>query len=202
MAVALIALGVVIAGDRIGWYRLDVAAALAVLLGVVGVGLVVGAVLGAGRSLIAPAAILLVLTVGAAAVGRVHVAGGIGDRTIRPATVAEATDGYDHGIGQVTVDLRDLATQLPARETVTVPVDLGIGDLRVLVPDGVDLEVAADVGIGRVDALDRSSDGVGNDETFRFNDPNSDRSLRLDLDVGIGHVDVDMERVPAGAGTR
>ena len=89
MAVALIALGAVLAGDRFGWYRLDVAAALAVLLAITGVGLVVGAFIGGGRGLIAPAAVLLVLTIAAAGVGRVHVDGAIGERTMRPSTVAE-----------------------------------------------------------------------------------------------------------------
>jgi hypothetical protein len=188
----------VLAGDRFGWYRLDVAAALAVLLAITGVGLVVGAFIGGGRGLIAPAAVLLVLTIAAAGVGRVHVNGAVGERTVRPVTIAEAEDGYDHGIGQLTVDLRGL--DRADEDEVTISVDLGVGEVKVLVPEGTNLEVVTDVGIGKVDVLDREAEGVGNDDTFRFEDPASNQKLRLEIDVGIGHVDVD--RVPAATGAR
>jgi hypothetical protein len=199
LAAALVALGIAAAGDLWGWYRLDLAEALATLLGVVGLGLVAGAFVGAGRALVLPALVLLPLTLGAAQVGHLHLGGGIGEREFRPTTVAEASGGYEHGIGKMIVDLRDLG-DLPATSgTVRVPIRLGIGEVQVLVPDGVDLDVGAHLGAGEVEVLDRRASGTRVEQTFHIDDPHTARTLQLDIDGGVGHIDVQHQ---AGGGGR
>jgi hypothetical protein len=187
LAVALIALGMAVAGDLVGWYRLDLAEGLATVLGVVGLGLVVGAFTGGGRALVLPALLLLPLTMGAAQLGRVHLGGGIGERDYRPTTVSEASDGYHHGVGQVTVDLRDLSW---SAGTVRVPVRLGIGEVRVWVPGGVDLDVDTHLGAGQIEVLGRRASGTRLDQRFEIDDPQANRTLQLDVEGGIGHVEV------------
>jgi hypothetical protein len=196
-AAALVGLGLAVVGDRLGWYDLDGAAALALLFGVVGLGMVVGAFIGGGRSLIFPALLLGPLALAAAVLGDTSIWGPIGEREVVPTTVADIGDGLDHGIGQYTVDLRRL--EWPG-VTVDVPVKVGIGELQVSVPDDVDVVVDATVGAGRIDAVGRSASGTSLDEHLAYDDPSTDRTIHLEVDVGVGHVEVD--RVATGAGAR
>lgn len=196
-AVSLLALGLAGIGDRLGLFDLDLTAALALLLGIVGVGLVVGAVIGGGRWLLLPALLLGPLAIGTAMVGSLNLGAGVGDVEVRPAGLAEIGGGLEHGIGTFTVDLRDFEW---TGDRAEVPVDLAVGELRVTVPDGVDLVVDAEVAAGQVDALDRQASGTGVEETFTFDDPASTRTLRLRLDVGVGHIVVERAGEPATSG--
>ena len=196
-AAALLGLGVAAIGDRIGLFDLDLAAVLALLLGIVGVGLVVGAFIGGGRWLLLPALVLGPLAIGAAMVGSLNLAAGVGEAEVRPRNPAEIGDGLEHGIGSFTVDLRDFEW---SGDSAQVPVDLAVGELRVTVPDDVDLVVDAEVAAGQVDALDRQVSGTSVEETFAFDAAGTSRTLRLQLDVGVGHVLV--ERAGERAGVR
>ena len=67
----------------------------------------------------------------------VPLAGGVGDRTERPATPAELRD-YQLGAGDFLLDLRQL--QVPPG-TTTVDARVGVGELAVEVPDGITVRV-------------------------------------------------------------
>lgn len=195
LAAGLLALGVAVLGDRLGWYRLDAAEALAVLLATIGIGLVVGAFVGGGRLLILPALLLLPLTVAAARIDRLDLHGGIGERTLVAADVGEATKGYHHGVGAFSLDLRGLKWE---SGQLRVPVELEVGELRVTVPAGVDLDVTAHVGAGQADVLATAGSGTGVERRVTDDDPTTDRTLVLDARVGLGHLVV--ERAPAAGG--
>ena len=200
-AVALLGLGLAAIGDRLGLFDLDLTATLALLLGIVGVGLVVGAFVGGGRWLLLPALVLGPLAIGAAMVGSLNLGAGVGNAEARPLGPAEVGDGLEHGIGTYTVDLRDFEW---TGDNAEVPVDLAVGvELRVTVSDGVDLVVDAEVAVGQVDGLDRQASGTGVEETFTFDEPGSTWTLHLRLDVGVGHIVVERAGEPAnsGAGT-
>ena len=113
-AAALLGLGVAALGDHLDLYDLDLAAVLALLLGIVGIGLIVGAFVGGGRWLLLPALVLGPLAIGAATVGSLNLSAGVGDAEVQPTTMTEIGDGLEHGIGNYTVDLRGL--QWPARD--------------------------------------------------------------------------------------
>jgi predicted membrane protein len=116
----------------------------------------------------------------------VPLAGGVGDRTERPATPAELTT-YELGAGDLLVDLRQL--QVPPG-TTAVEARVGVGELVVEVPDGVSFQVVASSGLGEVQVLGEQEGGVANrvDATV---EAGGDRRLELDLRVGIGQVRVE-----------
>jgi predicted membrane protein len=114
--------------------------------------------------------------------------GPIGDRTEHPTTVLDLEETYRQSIGELEVDLRDLA--LPAG-TTEVAASVGIGELTVYVPDDVRVEVDADVTGGEADIFGesmsgRNIEGIFQEEGVRPNAP----VLDLDVDVGFGDLEV------------
>jgi phage shock protein PspC (stress-responsive transcriptional regulator) len=107
----------------------------------VGVLLVISAFRGGARWLIIPAAVLAV-PLGAVAAADIHFSDGIGERHYRPASFSSVpADGYELGIGQLLVDLRELPWR--SDTVLDLNVDLGMGELAVAVPENVC--VSADV---------------------------------------------------------
>jgi hypothetical protein len=116
----------------------------------------------------------------------VPLAGGVGDRTERPATPAELTE-YELGAGDFLLDLQQL--QVPPG-TTAVQARVGVGELVVELPDGVSARVVASSGLGEVQVLGEQESGFANrvDTTV---DAGGDRRLELDLRVGMGQVRVE-----------
>jgi phage shock protein PspC (stress-responsive transcriptional regulator) len=129
-------------------------------------------------------ALVLVAAAIFAAVFRVHVDDGIGDRTYTVYDVRDLRSSYELGIGDLRVDLANV--QLPPGEThVRGRVD--VGQLLVVVPRGVALQVRADADFGTVHLLGESSEGRKVDKSF---DQRGSRVLVLDAHVGAGSVHV------------
>jgi phage shock protein PspC (stress-responsive transcriptional regulator) len=132
------------------------------------------------------AALILGLPAGATAAADIHFDGGIGEREYRPAALTDLpSDGYDFGVGQMTVDLRDL----PWTEGQTVPLstELGIGQLIVSVPPDVCVDADAKGKAGELLVRGEVSDGV--DLEIDQSQPQG-RAPRLDLsaDIQIGQL--------------
>jgi phage shock protein PspC (stress-responsive transcriptional regulator) len=139
------------------------------------------------RMAIALGTVLALLLVGAAVVAAtfdVHLGNGIGDRSYVVAGTHDLRSSYKLGIGDMTVDLRDV--RLTSRET-HVKTRVDIGNLRVIVPKDVALQVRGDAQLGEVHVLAKSDDGrhaaTSVVETGR-------RVLILDTHVGVGQVRV------------
>lgn len=162
----------------------------AIVAGVViaiGVALVVAALIGESRWrwLIVPA-LVLALPAGAVAAGDVSFDGGIGERDYRPTSAAELpADGYDLGVGQMTVDLRGL--DWPRDRSVEVDTDMGVGQTVVSVPARVCVEGDANASVGHV--LVRGREGSGIDAEVTEGPPvgNAPR-LVLDAEVDGGEI--------------
>jgi predicted membrane protein len=123
-----------------------------------------------------------------ALVVRVPIFAGIGDRIAHPVAFASVGTRYEHGIGNLEVDLQDVS--FPAGKT-HVKATLGIGDLLVRVPKNVTLVVDAHAGTGKVNLLGRTDDGTSVND--RLTDPGAKgtaRILELDARVGLGEVEV------------
>ena len=106
------------------------------------------------------------------------------ERSIHRATsVRQILDEYDLGIGSLFIDLRDVDF---AGQTVATEVDLGIGEVRVYLPDGVSAEVEGDVGMGLLQVGDQGHRGLGIHAVYHLE--GSEGTLLLDADVGIGQV--------------
>jgi Cell wall-active antibiotics response 4TMS YvqF len=150
-----------------------------------GAAVLVGAFLKPLRWLVLPA-VMLGLSGGVVAAADVDLHGGIGDRDYRPASAADLKDKYKLGMGQLVVDLRH--TQLP-RGDVPLKLDLGIGEARLIVPDGVCVATAADVGAGNVHLDGHDNGGVDVNVDERPIAGTGTRVL-LDAQVGLGEVRV------------
>ncbi len=131
----------------LGPLDVSVAGYLALALGIVAAGLVVGAWLGRGRGLIAIGLVLAGLLGIASITGRIDggVNRGAGDVTWAPTTVAELSDRYSHGIGDTTLDLSAIDFTGADR---TVELRLNVGDATVILPDNVDVVVHAQIDAG------------------------------------------------------
>jgi phage shock protein PspC (stress-responsive transcriptional regulator) len=189
ISLALVAAGTMILLDRIGAWHVHPVPFLAVLLGIVGGGLVVGAFAGRAHGLVALGA---VLTLAMAIASAVPAAGarGTGDVTWWPvSTTSIPSHGYSWAAGDATLDLSSTAL---ASDTV-VPVSVATGNLLVLVPSDVVLVIRAHVGLGSVVLPDGfSSNGIGRtvDTSYSAVTAEARGTLTLRLDVGAGTLEV------------
>jgi phage shock protein PspC (stress-responsive transcriptional regulator) len=134
----------------------------------------------------ATAALLAVAAAGALAA--VDAKGGIGDRLERPRTPADLEHEYELGAGELELDLSQL--ELAAGET-RVRARVGFGELDIILPAGVAVDVSADVKWGDAEVLGREEDGRHLHE--RVVDPgfaDADRRLVVDADVRGGELRV------------
>jgi phage shock protein PspC (stress-responsive transcriptional regulator) len=188
--VALVCLLVLLAAG--GFFGVFAAAALgggvvvAVLAVVTGLVLVATAFVGGPRWLILPA-VVLVLPLAIVAAADIDFDGGFGEREYRPATVSELRGGYDVGMGELIVDLRDL--DLPAGRT-NVNVDVGAGRALVLVPENACVSSDVQIGIGHSDVLDRDHDGVDVAYAAAASAPPGTPEVHVDADMGVGELEV------------
>lgn len=153
----------------------------------IGVLLVIAAFRGGARWLIVPA-LALALPLGAVAAADVSFDGGVGREHHEPATEAAIpADGYELGMGQLTVDLREL--DWAEGDVVELPVDLGVGELRVAVPEAVCVTGDLDASVGAVEA---GGDEVGGFDIDHHPEAGTTATPRLVLD---GSVDLGALRV-------
>jgi hypothetical protein len=164
---------------------------LALAVGVIGLGLVVGAFRGRARSLIWLGIPLTIALVGVST-AEVHLEGGTGDRQYRPQTVAEIQDRYEIGVGSIRLDLTDLDFAT-AEQVVSSELQAGIGDIQVVVPRNVDVRVTGRAGIGEAELFGRTVNGTSDERTVEDQGPDGagGGELELRLDVGVGKVEVD-----------
>jgi len=115
----------------------------------------------------------------------VPVRGGIGDRTEQPAVVAAIPQHYRLAVGDLEVDLRDLA--VPVGET-HVQASVGIGQVLVDVPEGVAVDVTGRSRAGEVSLFGSRESGFRVERHHQ--EGSGARRLVLDLEVGLGDVEV------------
>ena len=152
----------------------------------VGAALTVSAFVGGQRWLVLPA-LILAIPLGFVAAAGIDVDGGIGDRDYQPTSVNELRDGYELGMGELRLDLTQV--DLPPGRT-PLKLDIGIGSLRVVVPDDVCVASDVRVGAGYARVLDRDSGGLDIDWRRSPLDRSGVKRLVIDGDVGIGELQV------------
>jgi phage shock protein PspC (stress-responsive transcriptional regulator) len=142
-------------------------------------------------------ALVLAIPSGVVAAAGVDVDHGVGNREYAPATIADLKPGgYELGVGELVVDLRD--TQWPRGSTVHLKVDVGTGHALVLVPADVCLQAKSHAGLGYVNLLGSESGGADIDEQRGTVARTTGRKLILDGDVGIGAIEVRHNRIDNG----
>jgi phage shock protein PspC (stress-responsive transcriptional regulator)/predicted membrane protein len=148
IAVALLVSGIGWALDLADVISYPAATAFATALGILAAGLVVGTWVGRARWLVFPALALtpLVVLFGVSDNLDLRLGSGIGERNYRPLTAEAVEENYSLGLGQLTLDLTDL--DLAAADTITTHVSLGAGELRILVPEDVDVTIEYELSAG------------------------------------------------------
>jgi len=164
---------------------------------VVGIGLVVSALTGAGRGakggLIGLGAILSLATVIASTADFSDgPRGDVGDRTYRPATAAAVLDRYEGGVGDLEIDL-SLIDPADLPRTVELDIAHGVGDVDVIVPRDADVHVSGMGGIGDVEF---EGEDIGQGGAFFPGTGSGDwvddgrAEFRITIHNGIGDVEV------------
>jgi phage shock protein PspC (stress-responsive transcriptional regulator) len=154
-----------------------------------GVAMVATAFIGEARR-VAPwllaAALVLGLPAGATAAADIRFDGGIGEREYRPVAVTDIpSDGYDFGVGQLIVDLRDLPWAMG--QTISVSSELGVGQMIVSVPSNVCVVAHATGKAGELLVRGDQSDGI--DPEIDQGEPRSNApQLDLDAEIQIGQL--------------
>ncbi|WP_375001970.1 PspC domain-containing protein [Aeromicrobium sp. CTD01-1L150] len=176
--IAISLAAVYLAGADLRW-----TAYIVIALGITAAALVLGTVVGNAGPLI-PVGVLLVA---ALAVGVLVPSLRAGDVRFEPATVAEVESDYTVGMGRLTLDLTrvDDPSQLEGR---TITLKHGLGETMVIIPDGLEVALNADVLAGGVDFLDTIHNGTGIDVKER-SVPDGP-VLTLDADQSMGQVTV------------
>jgi phage shock protein PspC (stress-responsive transcriptional regulator) len=184
----LIALGMVGTVDLTGAVDVPAAAYVASALAVVGGGLLVGAWLGHARILIALGVPLALALPAAHALETYEPPEYAFDEfTWTPTTTTELRDEYRVMFGMGTLNLRSVDL---SGEEVDVRVDARFAEMIVIVPPGIAMETSVDCQFGNVELLGGS--GGCARETVRdpgSGDPDAG-TLRLDLTVMAGNVEV------------
>jgi phage shock protein PspC (stress-responsive transcriptional regulator) len=169
---------------------LSAAQIAAILLGVVGLGLVIGSFLHGGRGLVPIAVPLALLTwiLSAAPTSDFQV----GTRHWSPTTTAELQRQYSVTLGNGDLDLSHL--QLTNGQTVKTNVAVGVGETHVVIPPNVDAQVSCRTQVGDVDCLGRTDSG-GSPSRVSLTDTGADGpgggTLILDVHSGVGQIHVD-----------
>jgi phage shock protein PspC (stress-responsive transcriptional regulator) len=169
-------------------YDIDVAAALAGGVVIVGAAIAFGAVTQRRVGALVFLGLLLLSAFALAALTPVSVGAGVGEKDERPATVTALDRTYEHGIGDFHVDLGNVT--LPGG-TTSVDANLGVGKLLVTVPEDVALVIDAHAGVGSIDVFGAHDDGVDANRTITV--PGSTAGapvLDLEADVAIGDIEV------------
>jgi phage shock protein PspC (stress-responsive transcriptional regulator) len=152
---------------------------------VLGAGLLVGTFAGRARWLIVPALGTATAAVAAAAlsfagVGLDHRSGDRHEFIDAGSTVAPV---YRTGIGTFELDLSSYTSD------ASTEVDVGVGDLTVVVPDDARVQIDARIGLGEIDAFGSTRSGYRRALSLD-NNTDGDRMIKLKLRVGVGSIDV------------
>ncbi len=187
LAVAAICAAVIAAGLAAWAAAAGGEGVVAAVVVTLGLALVALAYRGGARWLILPA-LLVALPAGIVSAADVDLDGGVGERSYRPAALADVRGGYELGVGELRIDLRRLDWQDGQR--VSLPIDLGVGHAIVLVPEEVCVVGRSDVGVGAVNVFGRDTGGV--DTEWHEDDAGEGTNPRLVVDatIGVGALDV------------
>ena len=167
---------------------INAATMFASALATVAIGLLVGTIYGRSRGLIFLGIALALATALAAAIPNFELRGGVGERTWTPQTVSETSD-FQLGIGEGKLDLREL--EMPPGGSAEVTASIGLGELKVQIPDTYDVNLIADVSLGRVDVNgEKLADGNDQSVDTFLDVPDEKGTLDLGLEVGVGQITV------------
>jgi hypothetical protein len=160
VSLAAFALGVVVLIDVAGAH-VPASTYFATPLAVVAAGLVLGAWYGRARGLIGLGVVLTVLLAIAAALEGWNLTGTHDSVNWRPAGFEQVAPGYRIGVGDAVLDLSAVNF---TGHTATIQVHLSMGNLDIVLPSTVDVEVHSTVKVGDATVLGQEWGGIGQGE--------------------------------------
>jgi phage shock protein PspC (stress-responsive transcriptional regulator) len=199
LSVGVVVIGALFALDAAHTINISAQAVFAAALLTVGIALVIGAWIGRARALIGIGVVLTIALAVTAALD-VPLRGGIGTHNDAPLTTGDLPATYHLGIGNQTIDLTALKT---GGKTIHIAASVGLGELRVIVPGDAIVRVHGRVGAGDLRFLGTPTGGTHLNRTVMI-EPDGPTvaaagELDLDLQVGVGEVDVVQELNPVTA---
>lgn len=182
---AALAIGIALLLDNTNALDVTPKGVVAVLLLVVGGGLFIGSWYGRARWLIIPGLCLAALLALLATLPDWRFGDGAGERLFQPQTLSQVRDEYRLGAGELLIDLSAVDFE---GETRDVEAKVGFGQLIVVVPDHISVEVDTQVGAGEIDLFHRVQGGLGVNQDESFTGRRREGTLELDAQVGFGEV--------------
>lgn len=188
LALAAVAAGVVLSLQLAG-LAVPHATYGAVVVAACGVMLVVGAFYGRSGGLIplgvVAALTTLVLSVTAPLSDQMF---SVGQTKVTPDRLSELDDSYSVGMGEIKIDLTGLE-DLDVADDQDLDLDVGVGHIQVVVPEnGLNVEVAADIGLGEIKVFGDTYSDVATDE---HHDGGVDAPvLSITADGRIGQIEI------------
>jgi len=179
-------------GQEFGWTGDHRAIALAGALAAVGLLLVGLGFAGWRAGFVAFLAVVLAMAAWTSTVvpNGIHINGRVGDETWTP-TSASSEPNYHLGAGNGVLDLTDLPTE--GLSEARLPTYVGLGELKVIVPDDLTVRFVGHVGLGEIilpgEFGDDDSQG-GSDITRTIVIGDGPTEVVVDAGVGIGQLSV------------
>ena len=192
--VLLVTFGVLTLLDLEDVINLTAAQYLALGVGVIGIGLLVGSVVGRARWLIVPGLILIPFMLAASLV-HVPFEGGFGERSYVPEGITESSYEFHLIAGEMTIDL----TRLSGPGPFTIEATTVMGRILIIVPEGASLDIAAKAGAGQVSLFGQTQDGVNVHVQRTLVVPGTPggsqpapapASIEIDVETALGQVEV------------
>ena len=183
IATALLVVGGIAAYDAGTTAEVAYGLYLAAFMIVIGGGLLVGAWAGRARWLVVPGLVLLPILI-TVSVLPVRLVGEIGERRITGIDVLEAGGREQMAIGDFFVDLRDI----PLGTTADLKIELGIGQLVIVIPDDRAVAIDAELGMGELVVNRNATGGLSLERVTTIGE--GDAQIRLEPDLGIGQLEI------------
>jgi phage shock protein PspC (stress-responsive transcriptional regulator) len=190
VALALLAGGVAGALDNFGAVNVTPAAMLALMLTVIGAGLLVASVWGRAGWLILLGVLLVPVVAATSLLNDMSVTGETGDRVERPLTLAGVNPEYRLTAGQLTIDLSQVHF---GSKPTAIKARVSAGELLVTVPAEQPVTVNARAGIGDIQVLGHQTSGVQiRSDIHSGGRPGKAElgQLTIDLRIGVGSIRV------------
>jgi phage shock protein PspC (stress-responsive transcriptional regulator) len=184
-AAVLVAIGLLAIASQVAKVEVEPGQFFGAALGVIGIGLVVGAWWGRARILIMLALLLLPMAVTAGFM-TAPLEGGLGDQRYAPANAAELRGEYRLMGGRLVLDLTGLSI---GAQPIHIAASVAVGQLLVLMPPGVSVQLQARVGAGSTIVFGSREVGTSLEDRYVRHQPYGPTYI-LDLEAGIGDVQV------------
>jgi phage shock protein PspC (stress-responsive transcriptional regulator) len=200
--IGLVSLGIAIASIGLG-VALDgplsfpgSAASLGFLIALTGVSLVV-LVLGLRGRASGFSGFLAVCLAGLLAISlvdtRTHAGDGVGERLWSPVPAAGVTT-FELGAGDAVLDLGALVTDVPRSTPQTIAVDMGAGELTILVPPELDARIDTSVGFGEISHIGGTGSATGGsggpDQKKSVTVGDTPVQVIVDAELGLGQITI------------